>query len=225
MQPWRTCSPAGFAAGGVAAGDFCPEEGVVVVVVVVVLDVGTVLGGAVVVVVVLDVGTVLGGRVVGTVVVVVVVLVVEVVVLGATVVVVVDAVVDVVVVEALGVGPDRLIPVGLGAAAGGVPGAATVIIAVVHAPAFCRVATSSTRRASARVSVALSDASVTVAWVTALDAPSRWESEAFSVACAARSAASSSDPTMFSYWLASTPFVFSGPNGLGPARFMNDIAA
>jgi hypothetical protein len=154
-----------------------PDPGIVVVVVVVVLVGDTVVEGTVVVVVV-DVGTVTGGTfTAGTVVGMVLVVVVVVVVVGGTVVVVVDVataagmVVVVVVVVEFG----EALP-GCPAAAGldpGAPGAATVMTAVVHAPAFCMVATSSTSRPRARVSAALSHASVVVARETALTAPLR----------------------------------------------------
>jgi hypothetical protein len=145
------------------------------VVVVVVLVGGTVVEGTVVVVV--DVGTVTGGTfTAGTVVgMVLVVVVVVVVVVGGTVVVVVAAAAGGVVVVVVVVEFGEALP-GCPAAPGldpGAPGAATVMTAVVHAPAFCIVATSSTSRPRARVSAALSDASVVVARETALTASLR----------------------------------------------------
>lgn len=154
-QPWSSCNPPGFTVCGVAVvDDFGPDPGAGTVVVVVLDGVdGTVVEGMVVVVVT-EVGTVIGGTLTaGTVVGMVLVVVVVVVVVGGTVVVVVvgeaaaGAVVFVVAVLAEGDAvcdwpePTALEP--------GVTGAATVMTAVVHAPAFCIVATSSTSRASA----------------------------------------------------------------------------
>jgi hypothetical protein len=71
----------------------------------------------------------------------------------------------------------------------------------------------------------LSDAKVAVARETALAAPSRFARSAFAVAAAACARLSSSDARMVSYCCATTPSVFWGANGLGPARFMKEVPA
>jgi hypothetical protein len=189
-HPCSTCNPAGLAVCGVAVVPFDPdpEPDAGGLVVVVVLGGGTAVEGTVVVVVVVvvDVGTLTGGTfTAGTVVGMVLVVVVDV---GGTVVLVVvvgaaaGSVVVVVVVVVVGVLPAWP---AAGEPGTGAPGADTVMTAVVHAPALCMVATSSTSRARARVSAVLSDARVVVARETALTAASRRDWSAFSVATAA----------------------------------------
>jgi hypothetical protein len=165
MQPWSTPSPAVLTAGG---GPLVGVSGTVVVVVVV-------GGNVVVVVVVLVVGAVVGTGNEGTVgtvavrtIVVVVVLVLVVVLVGAVVVGVLAGAVVVVVVVLVDV---------LGWAVAEGAGEDTRV-AVVQAPACCKVDTSSTRRAKDLSSAVSSNANLAFSWATALVAAARWLTEA-----------------------------------------------
>ena len=221
-HPCRAWMPAGLGVGGcVVAG----EDGGTVVVVVVGAEVAEVVvvvdapeGGAVVVEVVVLVvgGPVLGWVVVVVVVVVLLVVVVVVVVLlvvvvaEGTVVVVVAAEGTVVVVVVVGV------LAGAGAVVVVVPvvalGPGTVIVALVHAPAVCRVATSTTMRTRARFSAMVSAVSAETACSSALAAASRRACEARRAASALLVRANTSEAATLSYCWATTPSGVGGPN-------------
>ena len=229
----------GVGGGGVAFDDPGPADdpgavddpgaaddpGAVVVVVVgvgVVVVVDELGAGAVVVVVVVDEGTV-----VGCVVVVVVVLVVVVVVVLLVVVVVgEEGAVVVVVVVVVGEEDPLVVVVVVGVAAGAGAGAVagpgvvlacgTVIVAPVHAPAVCMVATSATMRIKARFSAAVSALSLETACWSALAALSRRVSAARSAPSARSVRAKTSDAATLSYCWATTPVAVGGPKGTWP---------
>jgi hypothetical protein len=211
--------PAGLATGGAALAD---GDGAVVVVVVgaelvgaeVVVVVDPLEGGVVVVVVVvlLEVVVVVDA---GTVVVVVVLVEVVVVVDAGTVVVVVVVVVGFpvgTVVVVVGVPAGTVVVV----AAGVAPGVGTVIVAAVHAPAVCIVATSAISFTRARFAATVSVVNFATARWSVLAA---WSCRAIAVRNAADASwvrANTSDVATFSYCCATTPSGLGGPNSFGP---------
>jgi hypothetical protein len=228
--------PAGLGVGG---GALAGESGAVVVVVMgtelvgadfvgaeVVVVVDPLEGGVVVVVVVVVLLVVVVVLLVVVVVLLVVVVVVllEVVVVGAgAVVVVVDVGVPgaVVVVPAAAVGvPAPTVGVTVGTVVvvvvpGVAPGAGSVIVTAVHAPAVCIVATSAINLIRARSSVVVSVVNLTTARWSALAAWSRRASAARSAADASWVRANTSDVATFSYCCATTPLGLGGMNTFG----------
>lgn len=138
--------------------------------------------------------------------------VVVVVVVDVVVVDVVEVVVDVVGAFVVGTVVDGTVaegPVGAGAL-----GVGAAMVTVVHAPAFCMVATSETICARDLRSAASSDTSVAPACVTAWAAPSRPAREALTADAAAWSRPIRLVAATLKYCWATTPSAFCGPNGV-----------